>query len=207
MSAQAELKTQYFSEDEYLARERASLEKHEFVNGQIFAMAGASPRHNDLAGAIYYLLYSRLRGSGCVPRISDQRLKVEATGMLSYPDVLVACAPLRYDESDAHTLVDATVIVEVLSPSTQQFDRSGKFLHFQRLPSLRHYVLVSQDQVAIEHRRRVEGEASGAWTIEVLAALTDSLDLDAIGCVLPVAEIYERLDIAADALLPPPELR
>ena len=143
----------FISEDEYLRREEASLTKHEYVNGAIYAMAGASPSHNDLAAAALSALIVQLRGNPCIPRGSDQRVKVEATGINTYPDVVIACPPLCYDSKNI-TLLDATVIIEVLSPSTAEYDRTGKFLHLAQLPSLRHYVLISQDQVWVEHRRR-----------------------------------------------------
>lgn len=188
----AQLKEEYFTPEEYREMERRSQTKHEYVNGHIYAMAGASPRHNDLAANVLASLHSQLSESECRPRMSDQRLKVEATGMESYPDVLVACPPLRYDAGDAYVLLDATVIIEVLSPSTARYDRGGKYLHFQKLPSLRHYLLVEQDSIGVEHRRR---EENGEWKIEVFAAPEDSVSLDAIGCTLALSDIYRRLGL------------
>lgn len=185
-------KQEHFTLEEYRELERGSEIRHEYVNGHIYAMAGASPRHNDLTGNIFASLHTQLSDAQCRVRMSDQRLKVEATNMESYPDVLVACPPLRYDPSDGYVLLDATVIVEVLSPSTARYDRSGKYLHFQHLPSLRHYLLVEQDFVGVEHRWRGQ---DGEWKIEVCAALTDTVTLDAIGCALALQDIYRRLDL------------
>jgi len=190
----------FISEDEYLRREETSLTKHEFVNGAIYAMAGASPTHNDLAMAASVSLGTQLRGKPCVPRGSDQRVKVEATGINTYPDVVVACPPLRYDSRNI-TLLDAAVIIEVLSPSTAEYDRTGKFLHYAQLPSLRHYVLVSQDQILVEHRRR-----DGAkWTTEFHATRDENLTLDAIDCTLSLADLYARLDVPSALDVAPPD--
>ena len=170
---------EHFTEAEYIAMEEHSEFKHEYINGSIYAMAGATGRHNDLAGNVFASLHQQLRGKSCKVRGSDQRLKIEATSMYTYPDVLVACPPLRYEGSGEVTLTDATVIIEVLSPSTAEYDRGAKYLHVQRLPSLRHYVLISQDRITVEHRWRGE---DGDWKTEILLALDDIASLGAIHC-------------------------
>ncbi len=199
MNALRKPEPEHVTEAEFNEMEQHAEIRHELVNGEVYAMAGASPRHNDLAANVLASLHGQLRDSECRPRTSDQRLKVEATGMQSYPDVLVACPPLRYDEGGC-VLLDATVIIKVLSPSTARFDRGAKYLHFQQLPSLRHYVLVEQDHIGVEHRKR---EAGGEWKVEVFARLEDALSLDAIGCTLSLDDIYERLGLdPALSLLP-----
>ncbi len=142
-------------------------------------MAGATERHNDVAGNIYISLKTQLRGNPCRTRISDQRIKVESTSLQTYPDVLVTCPPFRRDLRDAITLLDATVIVEVLSPSTRRYDRLAKFNNYIELPSLRHYLLVEPDQIGVEHRFKLE---DGNWEIEQFTALEDEIELRAIAC-------------------------
>ena len=189
--------------EEYVELEALAHTKHEYIDGQIYAMAGATTRHNRLAGNTYASLHRQLRGKDCIPLNSDQRLKIEATGKQTYPDVLVACPPLRYDPSagDDLVLLDATVLVEILSPWTAEYDRGAKFLDYQQLSSLRHYVLISQDRVTVEHRWRAE---DGDWKTEVLIALDKSVRLSTISCTLELADIYEGLDIdPALSLLPP----
>jgi Uma2 family endonuclease len=175
------------TEAEYRIIEADSLEKHEFINGEIYAMAGAKPNHTRLTNAVSASLFSQLRGKPCEVFSSDQRVKVEATGINTYPDVVVACPPLRFD-SDDMTLLDAVVIVEVLSPSTAHYDANAKFAHFSQLPSLRHYLLVEQDRVLVEHRRRGESE----WGKEFFSERSDRISLEAIGCELTLDELYER---------------
>ena len=194
-------KFDYYTPEEYAEMEAVSLSKHEYLDGQIHAMAGATGRHVDLATNVIGNLHAQLRGKNCKVRGSDQRLKIEATGKETYPDVLVACPPLRYAGSGTLVLLDATVIVEVLSPSTAEYDRGAKYLDYQQLPSLRHYVLVSQDRITVDHRWRAQ---DGDWKTEVLITLDKSLSLSAIECTLELADIYEGLDIdPALSLMPP----
>ena len=151
-----------FTEAEYNDYEERSEVKNQYVDGRIFAMTEFSGRHIAITGAVGVSLHTQLRNSKCMALMSRQRVKVEATGMQTYPDVLVACPPLRYDPSAGEGLVllDATVLVEILSPSTAEYDRGAKFLDYQQLPSLRHYVLISQDRVTVEHRWRAR------WRLE-----------------------------------------
>lgn len=124
------------TEKEYFAFENDSLTKHEYYWGQIYAMAGASIPHNRIAGSAFAALYSQLRGRPCEPFSSDQRLKTGEDGLITYPDVMVVCPPFRQDETAPNTLLDATVIIEVLSPSTENYDRTAKF-DFYRIRRLR----------------------------------------------------------------------
>ena len=192
MAAEHVVFSNTITEAEYREREAQSLEKNEYRNGEIVAMAGASPAHNDLSAAALSLLFAQLNRRPCVPRGADQRVKVSATGVNTYPDVVVACPPLVYD-NDNLTLLDATVIIEVLSPSTAQYDRIQKFWNYAQLPSLRHYVLVSQDEIAVEHRKR-DGDK---WLLELLVQREDEVVLDAIECTLKLTDLYARLDVAS----------
>jgi len=192
---------EYVTEEEYAELEALSQTRHEYADGQIYAMAGASGRHNDLAANVLASLHAQLRGKGCKTRMSDQRLKVESVRKHFYPDVLVACPPLRYEGSGDLVLLDAIVIVEVLSPSTAEYDRGAKYLDYQQLPSLRHYLLVSQDRITVEHRWRA---SDGDWKTEVFVSLEGIVRLSAIECTLELAGIYEGLGIDPGLSLLPP---
>ncbi|HEX4610807.1 MAG TPA: Uma2 family endonuclease, partial [Urbifossiella sp.] len=131
---------------EYLAIERAAPFKSEFYAGKMFAMSGASPAHNTIKDNLIVSVGSSLRGSGCRTLSSDQRVRVNATGLYTYPDVLILCGPGEYAAEDPYTLLNPKVIIEVLSDSTEKYDRGAKFRQYKRLPSLMEYVLVAQDE-------------------------------------------------------------
>ena len=145
---------------EYLAWEREQPAKHEFHLGEVFAMAGGSPRHHVLAGAMIIELGGALRGRGCRVMTSDQRVSASDGGRYVYPDAVVVCGGLRVEEGAKDVLANPTVIVEVLSRATEAYDRGEKWEAYQRLSSLTDYLLVSQAAVRIEHYRR---EADGSW--------------------------------------------
>lgn len=178
------------TEAEYLAREELSEQKHELVDGEIFAMAGGSDRHNRIAMNLGGELRQRLRGGPCFV-VHNQRHKVEATGLYTYPDVTVRCRAA----GDVHT----RVLVEVLSASTEAWDRGGKFAHLQQDPDVAEYVLVSQRERRVEHFARVDG---GRWVLTVVTG-DSALALPSLGVDLPLAEIYlgaadERSDDESD---------
>ena len=190
MSAQRQPQYDY-TERQYWQVEEDSVIKHEFWDGQIYAMAGASPGHNDIAVNVVTSLRVQLRGTSCVPRTSDQRVK--AGTLQTYPDVVVACRPLQYDSNDANTLIDATVIVEVLSRSTQHKDRNLKFDRYKQLPSLRHYLLVAQTPFDVVHHFK---DDNGVWQSETLDVAADIVRLTAIDCQLSLSEIYEDVELS-----------
>lgn len=180
------------AEDEYVERERRAETKSELVNGEIYAMAGAKPRHNAIALNIASELQARLRGRGSPCRVfnSDQRVRSEATGMNTYPDVSVACGPrfhAKYDDA----LVNPAVIVEVLSKSTEDYDHGAKFAHYRSIPSFAEYVLVAQRRRQVEHFHRLD---SGQWLLTVLESDDAVLELPALQCALPLREIYADTD-------------
>ena len=138
------------SEDEYLALERKSETKHELINGVIVAMAGASYEHNTTAANLLVALGMRLRGRPCRPLGSDQRIHIPATGLYTYPDVSVVCGKPEFHSKDRDTLLNPRVIIEVLSDSTEAYDRGAKFAHYRGIPSLAEYALAAQDEPMIE---------------------------------------------------------
>lgn len=172
---------------EYLAAERAAAAKHEFVDGEAFAMAGGSETHSLIAANIIGELRDQLKGRPCRVYMSDMRLQVAATEMHAYPDVQVACGDARFADDHRDTLLNPKVIAEVLSESTEAWDRGGKFWHYRKIESLLEYVLVSQSAWLVEHYSRQRG---GAWLLESLSAPADALKLDSIGCSLPLTEIF-----------------
>jgi Uma2 family endonuclease len=183
----------HYTEDEYIELERRAETKSELVDGEIFAVAGAKPRHNALAANVMIALGGRLRakGSPCVVFTSDQRLRSEATGIHTYPDVSVACGPLVHAKS-RDTLINPTVIVEVLSNSTEGYDRGAKFAHHRTIQGFVEYVLVSQRGQRIEHFRRLE---SGQWLLTLLEGDEAVLELPSLGRTIPLGEIYAQTDL------------
>jgi Uma2 family endonuclease len=174
--------------DEYRRFEDSNPAKHEFIDGHILAMAGGTPAHARLQGAVLYALERRLEGKPCQPFPSDLRVRVRATGMATYPDVTVICGAVETDPEDLHAVTNPTVIVEVLSDRTERYDRGEKFEHYRTIPSLREYVLVSHRERHVEVRRR---GGVGEWR-ETHARRGEVVELTALGITVGVDEIYER---------------
>ena len=173
---------------EYLAYERDSALKHEYDDGEILAMAGGSRRHNALASRVSAALEAK-RPRGCHAYQSDQKVRVLATGRATYPDASMTCGPIEGDPADSTgaTITNPTLLVEVLSPSTEQEDRGAKWLHYQQIPALEEYVLVSQDEPRIERYRR---QASGKWEYEVVTTGVVQLST---GAEIDLAQLYDEL--------------
>ena len=178
------------SAEDYLARERGAETKHEFVNGHIVAMAGASPRHNAIVANLLAALVGRLRGQGCRPLASDQRIHVPATGLYTYPDVSVVCGELELHPKDAMTVLNPRVLIEVLSAGTEAHDRGAKFAHYRGLASVQTYVMVSQHEERVERFERGPG---GVWVLHESVGLESALELPALTTSVPLGEIYADL--------------
>jgi Uma2 family endonuclease len=171
----------------YLAMEKVSTVKHELYCGEVWAMAGGSPRHNALGAACITELKVALRGSDCAPLTSDQRVHVPATGNYCYPDVAVICGEPAYHAADPDSITNPRVIVEVLSKSTAKHDTGAKFEEYKSIASFREYVLVAQDRVHVEVRRR-EGEHR--WVIDEYGA-GSTIELRSIGITIDVDALYD----------------
>ena len=184
------------SVDEYLAFEDASDTKHEFVNGEIVAMSGASIVHNLIAANVTRALGNALRDRPCVVLTSDQRVHITATDLFAYPDVTVVCGRVERHPKNDRTLTNPTLVVEVLSDSTEAYDRGAKLLHYQVLPSLQDYVLVSTREKRVDHYHR---ESANEWHLTVHTAEDAALGLTGIGAKVAMAEIYEKVDLVAKA--------
>jgi Uma2 family endonuclease len=171
---------------EYVAEEQVSGSKHEHLDGQIHAMAGGSPEHGLIAINVGAELRNKLLGRPCRVFSSDVRIRVRATGLATYPDISVVCGRVERDPEDQNTIVNPIVLVEVLSPSTEAYDRGEKFAHYRRIPSLREYVLVSQAKRRVEVFRRNEDPS---WTLYEVQG-SSSVELASVGCELALDELY-----------------
>ena len=177
---------------EYLALEALSPTKNEYFQGEILAMAGGTTPHADLAINMVGLFLTGLQGKPCRPSNSDQRLRVPATGLATYPDVAVYCAPRTPHPEDPDALTNPTLLVEVLWKGTEAYDRGQKFEHYRQLSTLRHYVLVSSERVAVEV---FTPNDDGSWNLRAFSA-GDTFRLDALGLVLAVDEVYAGVDLS-----------
>lgn len=187
----------FISQQEYWEQEEKSPDKHEYFDGEMFLMAGGSFNHGLLIANILTSLGTRLRGRACIPVNGDVRIKIEATDLQTYPDATVVCPPLQFDENNPHTLLNPVVIFEVLSPSTERYDRTGKRDHYIQIPSLQSYVLISQERILVEHLARRED----GWLLRLFNQRTDVLELPEIGVSVPLEEIYERLELPSGLVL------
>jgi Uma2 family endonuclease len=184
----AALKTKLTTKD-YLELERASSVRHEWHNGEMIAMAGASKAHNLIALSIASSLRQQLKGKPCKAFITDLKLAVASADLYFYPDIMVICGKDAFIEEDITS--DAAVIIEVLSESTEAFDRGMKFKFYQSLRSLKEYVLVSQHKMQVE---RYEKISKSEWHYTILDLPEKQLELVGIGARISVAEIYEEVE-------------
>jgi Uma2 family endonuclease len=182
------------TEEQYLALDRAAEVRSEFLNGEMWAMSGGSMRQSRIGANIIVELGAGLRDSDCQAFTSDLRVRVLPGRMYAYPDVTVVCGKARVADDREDILLNPAVIFEVLSPSTEHYDRGIKFQSYLGIESLKDYILVVQDRIRVEHYAR--GEA-GSWTFRAYDKLEDELKLDSIGVLLPLARIYDRVELPA----------
>jgi len=178
------------TEAEYLQIERAAEFKSEFFEGEMFAMAGGTPKHSLISTNLAAEFRNRLKDQACVAYNADLRIKVEATGLLTYPDVSVICGPLKFAEGTDDTAVNPTVLVEVLSDSTEAYDRGKKFEHSRRIPTLREYLLVSQREPRIEQFIR---QPDGRWLLTEAEGLETVLELPSLRISIPLREVFAKV--------------
>jgi Uma2 family endonuclease len=195
-----------YSAEEYLVIERGSEARHEYLDGHVYAMAGESPEHGTICTNIGGQLYSQLRGKDCQAFSKDMKVRSgpnpqpgrTSKGLFSYPDLVVVCGELRFNDEYRDVLLNPTIIIEVLSPATEAFDRGEKWVRYQSwLPDLSDYLLVSQSKPQVEHYQR---QASGEWLYSLVGNLERKLHLASIGCTLELTEIYDRIRFPADAI-------
>ena len=201
MSAQHQLET--WTEAEYWELEERSEVKHEWINGQPYAMAGGTFNHTTICGNVFASAKAHLRGKPCRARSSEQKIKSEKSGNTFYPDAVIFCPPSRFIGKGDHTLLTPTVIFEVLSPSTEATDRGDKFAAYRQIDSLTDYVLIEPERVFVDHyRRRPEG-----WLLRDYTRRDDRLRFPDLDIELPLDELYDELDVPEALLLVPPQLR
>ncbi|MCC6615097.1 MAG: Uma2 family endonuclease [Anaerolineae bacterium] len=175
--------------DHYLAKERRANEKHEYFDGLVYMMAGASERHVKIVSNIVRALGNQLADRPCSTYSTDLRVKTPS-GLVAYPDVMVVCGqPELYDDK-GDVLLNPSVIVEVLSPSTEAYDRTMKFEHYQSIPTLQEYILIAQDQRAIEQYTRGD---DGRWHWVEEQDVQEPITLTSIGCTLALTDVYAKV--------------
>ena len=177
-----------YTPEEYLALERAAEYKSEYIDGHIYAMSGGTKRHSLIKVALVRLIDTHLLDSHCATLDSDMRVRVDPS-LYTNPDLTVVCGEPEVEDVEDDTLLNPTAIFEVLSPSTEAYDRGEKWARYRRMPSLKQYVLVSQDKPRIEVYTR-QGDV---WTFSDAGGLDASIHLESIGCTLALAEVYRRV--------------
>lgn len=179
--------------EDYLGVEEMSAVRHEFIDGQILAMAGGTPEHAALGAAIVVMLGAELKGKPCRPYSADLRIRVLATGLATYADAAVICGEPERDPASPTHVTNPTVVLEVLSASTEEYDRGEKREHYQRIESLREYVLIAQDRRRVEVFRRAE---AGGWELRTSTSGAD-FELPSLGLSLSIDALYESAGLVA----------
>jgi Uma2 family endonuclease len=181
----------FLTPQQYLEIDRAAERGSEYYAGEMFPMMAVSLIRDEIFHNVSTILGTQLGGRPCRRAGSNLRVKCGPDGPYFYPDVLVFCDAPILEDSNEDTLLDVTAIIEILSPSTERYDRTFKFEHYQKLPSLQHYVLIAQGEAKVEHRRR---QPDNSWTAVVSSDRMARVELSAIGCGLPVGAIYENVE-------------
>lgn len=188
-----------FGFDELLSMEQTSAVRHEYIGGRLYAMSGGTIKHADITTNLTAAVQSRLRGKPCRGSNGDQRVRFDNTQNWFYPDFLIKCPPFRFHLRDKNALMNPRAIFEVLSPETERFDRTAKFDQYATNPELSDYILVSADELRVEHFRRL---SEGDWARRVYTARDAALTLDNFGITVPLGEIYEDIEAEEQAVLP-----
>ena len=172
---------------EYLAQERLAEFRSEFYRGEVFAMAGASFEHTRINDNLAQKVGNQLENSPCQILTRDLRVKVNATGLYTYPDAVIVCGKPEFDDSDVATLLNPRVLIEILSDSTESYDRGGKFAQYRQIPTFQEYVLITQDQALVERYVR---QPDGSWMLTISSDLADTFEFASVPVRVPLAEIY-----------------
>ena len=180
----------FYSIEEYLQMENEALEKHEYYKGEIFAMSGAGNRHNIISINIIVSLGNSLKGKSCQPFGSDMRIHIPENTLFIYPDISVICGDIISPNADENSATNPTVIIEILSPSTRNYDMGGKFDLYRDIPSLKEYILVDSQSVRVYAFRINEG---GHWELEEYKSIQDTLLIKAIKISISLTDIYEAV--------------
>ena len=184
------------SPEEYLEVERKAEFKSEYFRGQMFAMAGASREHNLISGNLFASIHGQIRGRPCQAYSGDMRVRVIVRGLYTYPDIAVVCGKARFIDDQLDTLLNPALIAEVLSPSTEAYDRGRKFEHYRQIESLREYLLISSDRVHVDLYTR---HTDGRWLASEYSLREETVDLQSIGCRILLADLYEKVELEEPA--------
>ncbi|HLC16170.1 MAG TPA: Uma2 family endonuclease [Thermodesulfovibrionia bacterium] len=186
------LQKTYLTPHEYLTIERKAERKSEFFNGEMFLMAGASPRHVLIVTNVVYELRQQLKKRPCTVYSANLRLKVSSTGLYTYPDVIVVCGKPQFDDEQEDTLLNPTLIVEVLSESTAYYDRGKTFERYRTIQTLREYILIAQDK---HHVEQYVFQPENLWIMSKTNGPDASVHLSSIGCNLAMDEVYDKVEM------------
>lgn len=184
-----------YTPEEYLTFERSSETRHEYLDGQIYAMAGASPKHNQICFNLAGELHPLIKATTCVGYTSDQKIRTDLMDLFSYPDLTVVCGEPIFHDQQQDVILNPTVIIEVLSPRTENYDRGIKLERYQNIRSLTDYILIYQDRPCVEHYVRQKGKRQWLFTIET--ELSAEIEIASIKCKLKLADIYNRVKFPA----------
>ena len=183
----------HINPEEYLTGEREDNIRHEYFAGEVFAMAGASREHNQISTNIVRLLGNQLLEKPCSVFASDMKVKVKKKKKYSYPDIVVVCEKEEYEDEHNDVLLNPVVLIEILSDSTEAYDRGDKFSHYQDIPSFTEYILVSQYIFKMERFTR---QPDNSWVYTIYQGKEDILSVETVDCALPLAEVYRKVRFA-----------
>jgi len=186
----------HLTPEQYLAIERTAESKSEYYQGEMFAMSGAREAHNLIAFNLAAELGPQIRKRPCKAYMSDMRVHIPATGLYTYPDASALCGEPQFLDNTRDTLLNPQVIAEVLSPSTEAYDRGRKFEHYRSIDALREYLLVSSDRISVELFTR---QADGAWILRSSAKPEDIVEIASLGVRIALADLYDKVDFTQPA--------
>ena len=179
--------------EEYLEFERNSDMKHEYFNGEIFAMSGAKRNHNKITTNLSGLVWQHLKGKNCENYSSDMRVFVSETGLYTYPDLVVVCGEPEFKDNVFDTLLNPVLLIEVLSESTESYDRGKKFQHYRSIESLQEYVLVAQDEARIE---KYVKSGDGFWFFTESVGIDSGIEFSSIECQIALREVFDKINFS-----------
>ena len=178
----------FYTIPEYLEVEKEKLEKHEYYNGEIFAMSGASARHNVIFSNIFVALGIALKGKNCRPYGSDMRVHIPENSLFTYPDISIFCGDVITTKEDEDTATQPTVIIEILSNSTKNYDRGQKFMLYRAIPTLKEYILIDSESIHAEH---FAINKEGLWQLKEYSNAEEKIIIETLSVQLPLGDIYE----------------
>ena len=181
----------FVSAKDYLFHERLADTKHEYFQGEIFAVSGASFRHNTIFKNTYIDLGTQLKGKKCQPFGSDLRLNIPENSLYTYPDISIICGEIESTDDKFDTATNPTVIIEILSPSTKDYDKGGKFTLYRQIKTLKDYILIDSESVAVE---KFSKNDDGSWTLHEFKNLNDSFEIKSIEVVLVLSDLYDGIE-------------